>query len=129
MYSRWKYAILTLVSFVICVIIVKSFGSHLFIRGFVGDVVIVWLLYFLIKSYQDYSPLKLSISVLMLAYSVEVLQYLKLTQFLGLEGNTIANLLLGSVFDWFDILAYTAGAIFVYLLDTKWIRKTDQVEA
>jgi len=41
---------------------------------------------------------------------------------LGLEHNTIAQLKLGSVFDLYDLIAYTIGAALVYIIDTKILR-------
>jgi hypothetical protein len=87
------------------------------IRGFVGDIIIILLLYFLAKAFYDFSPLKLTICILLIAYTTEFLQYLKLTTYLGLENNKAAQIILGAVFDPYDLVAYTFGAVLVYILD------------
>jgi len=114
---RLVYLGLALSCFMACVLIVKLFSSNLFIRGTMGDMVVILLIYFLIKVYKDYQPIKLSIFTLAVAFIIEFLQYLKLAAILGLEGNIIAQLVFGSVFDPHDLLAYTVGALLVYLLD------------
>ena len=58
----------------------------------------------------------------MVAFATEFLQYLKLTTFFGLENNKMAQLILGSVFDPYDLLAYTIGAVIVYFVDTRLIK-------
>jgi hypothetical protein len=49
------------------------------------------------------------------------MQYLKIIRLLGLDENLAARLIIGSVFDPFDLIAYTIGAIAVYIIDTKLI--------
>ncbi len=116
---RFLYILLTTVSFAICVIIVVFFSQNHIIRGFVGDVVIIFLLYFLAKVFSDASPLKLSFFILLSAFIVELMQYFRIIEILGLEQSKIAQIVIGSVFDPLDLLAYMAGAILVYFLDDR----------
>jgi hypothetical protein len=51
------------------------------------------------------------------AYLVEFLQYLDLIQKLGLQHSKIANLVLGNLFEWIDLLAYTMGIAIVLLIE------------
>ncbi len=118
MKRKFVYIGLSVVSFVLCVLIVKVYGGNPLIRGFVGDIVVIWLLYFLLQSFYDFSPRNLTIALLGIAYVTECLQYFNLTTVLGLEHSKLADLILGSVFDVYDLLAYTVGAITVYLTDT-----------
>jgi len=119
---RMFYLGLSLLCFMACVLIVKLFSSNLFIRGTVGDMVVILLIYFLIKVYKDFQPIKLSIFTLAVAFIIEFLQYLKLAAILGLEGNMIAQLVFGSVFDPHDLAAYTVGALLSYIMDVYIIR-------
>jgi hypothetical protein len=41
---------------------------------------------------------------------VETAQYFKLVYVLGLGGSKLARLVIGSSFEWIDMLMYTAGA-------------------
>jgi len=97
------------------------FANNQFIRGFVGDIIIILLLYFFIKNFYDFYPAKLTIFILLLAFTTEFLQYLNLISISGLKGNIFAELIIGSVFDPLDLIAYTIGAIMVYVFDTKLI--------
>ncbi|KNY30034.1 DUF2809 domain-containing protein [Pseudobacteroides cellulosolvens] len=122
MKKRLMYFTLSILCFLSCIIIVKLFDDNLFIRGFTGDIIVILLIYFLVKAIYDVKPSHLAILVLGLGFITEFLQYAKLIRLLGLEQNTIAKLIIGSVFDPFDLIAYTLGAITVYIIDTKLIR-------
>lgn len=97
------------------------FNDNLFIRGFTGDIIVILLIYFLIKAFFNFKPLNLAVFTLCLAYLTEFMQFLRLIKLLGLNHNVLARLVIGSVFDPFDLLAYTIGAILVYIIDTKLI--------
>jgi hypothetical protein len=119
---RLIYGSLSILCFIACFLIVSLFNDNHFIRGFVGDIIVILLVYFLIKIFYNFPALKLTIFILGVAFSTELLQYFRLTTFLGLEHNTIAKLILGSVFDPYDLLAYTLGAVMVYNIDTRLIK-------
>lgn len=107
--------------FVICYIIVIGFSDSPIIRGFLGDIVVIFLIYFFIKGFYPFKPIKLTVFTILLAYATEFMQYLNVIKFLGLEHNAMAQLVLGAVFDPLDLLAYTIGGILVYVIDTKFI--------
>ena len=123
MKRRLVYLSLTIICFIACILIVKLFKNNPFIRGFIGDTIVILLLYFLIKIFHDFNALKLAIFTLFVAFATEFLQYLKLTTLLGLEHNKMTRLILGSVFDPYDLLAYSIGAILVYRIDTRLVRE------
>lgn len=120
--SRLVYFSLSILCFTACILIVKLFNDNQFIRGFIGDIIVISLIYFLIKSFHAFHAKKLAVFTLVIAYITEFLQYLELTTFLGFEHNTVVQLILGSVFDPYDLIAYTIGAILVYIIDTKILR-------
>ncbi len=123
MKKRLIYLCLSILCFAACALIVIFLNDNRFIRGFVGDIIVISLIYFLIKAFYDFNSLKLVAFTLALAYITEFSQYLRLAYFLGLEHNTIARIVIGSVFDPYDLIAYTIGAFLVYFIDTKLIRK------
>lgn len=121
--KRVVYFSLSILCFIACILIVKLFNDNQVIRGFIGDIIVILLIYFLIKSFHDFHAIKLAVFTLVIAYITEFLQYLELATFFGLEHNTMVRLILGSVFDPYDLMAYTIGAILVYIIDTKILRK------
>jgi len=89
------------------------------IRPYVGDLLVVILLYCLLKSFVNISVLKAAIFVLLFSYIVEFLQYLNLIKYLGLQKSRLANIILGNYFEWIDLLAYTFGIAIVVLVEKR----------
>lgn len=116
MSNKIKYLIATILLFILCIFIVILFSKQPFIRGFVGDVVIVMLLFCFFKIFKNFDSLRLSIGVTLFAYFIEFTQYIKIIPLLGLKENYFTKIVFGSVFDPMDLLAYTIGGIAIYLL-------------
>lgn len=111
------YSLSAMISFIICVLIVVIFDDHYMIRGFVGDVVVITLVYSTVKIFMDVKAIALCVYVLLFAYILEVLQYFRLIEWIGLEDNSMAKIIIGSTFDPMDLLAYTLGFLFTYILE------------
>jgi hypothetical protein len=123
MRKNYPYIILSIILFILCVLIVILFSSHQFIRGFLGDAVIVMLLYTFLKSWRDINAFWLSVWVTIFAYVIEITQYFKIIRMLGFEENFFTRIVFGSVFDPLDLLAYTIGGVSIYILDTRVISR------
>src|SRR5690606_24752028 len=87
------------------------------IRPYIGDVLVVILLYYLVKSFFDLAHVKTAIAVLLFAYCIETLQYFNIVGLLGLSHSKIANIIIGTHFSWIDILAYTLGIIIILVVE------------
>jgi len=111
------YFILAVLLFLIEVAI-ALFVRDRFVRPYVGDVLVVILIYCFVCSFVNI-PLWLgAIGVLLFAYTVELLQYFNFVQILGLQDSRLANVVLGNSFAWMDIVAYTVGIIIVVWVET-----------
>ncbi|NME72399.1 ribosomal maturation YjgA family protein [Flammeovirga aprica] len=97
--------------------IVLFLSNQHFIRGFLGDVIVIGLIYSVLKIFLDTRPSKLIVYVLLFAYAVEFLQYLNLVEMLGLKDYKLARIVIGTTFDFKDLLAYTIGALLVFLIE------------
>ncbi|HEX5337594.1 MAG TPA: DUF2809 domain-containing protein [Gallionella sp.] len=117
MKNKLVYASGALICLALCVVIAKFLGGYPFVRGFVGDAIVVCLIYFAVKAVADVGAGRLAWAVMFFAYGVEALQYLDLLGLTGLQGNALARVVLGSVFDPLDLAAYSLGAIVAYWCD------------
>jgi hypothetical protein len=81
-----------------------------FIRPFVGDVLVVILIYCLVKSFSKVRANVAIAAVFIFACLVEGLQYLNIVDMLGIRQYKLLVIILGSSFDWGDILAYASGS-------------------
>lgn len=82
-----------------------------FIRYTIGDLLVVLLIYAVVRVVlpDRPKPLWLALGVLLFAFCVELSQYFGLIGLLGLGGERLAHLTIGSTFDWGDMVAYTVG--------------------
>jgi len=103
-----KYFLLFIFIFFVEVLIAKFLHDQ-FIRPFVGDVLVVVLIYCFFKSFLNINSKTIAIGVLIFACCIEFLQLFHLVKLLHLEHNKIMRIAIGSVFDLKDILAYCIG--------------------
>jgi ABC-type Fe3+-siderophore transport system permease subunit len=113
-----KYFYFTLVLFLI-EICIAVFINDSFIRPFIGDVLVVILIYCFVRAFWNIQPFIIALSVLAFSYIIEILQYFNFVNKLGLQNNQILAIALGSTFDWKDIIAYTIGIIVVLWLENR----------
>jgi hypothetical protein len=111
-----KYFLLAIIFF-ITEVFIALFVRDGFIRPYVGDYLVVMLIYCAVKTFVKAAPLKTAAGVLIFSYVIEVLQYLDIVERLGLSGNAIAKTVIGYGFEWWDILAYTLGVITILIME------------
>ena len=90
-------------------IVIGAFIHDRLIRPYVGDILVVVLLYAFVRIVLPQGIRFLSLYVLLFAFLVEILQYFHLGKLLGLEQNRLAMTILGSTFDVKDLLCYLTG--------------------
>ncbi|HEX2532803.1 MAG TPA: DUF2809 domain-containing protein [Chitinophagaceae bacterium] len=88
-----------------------------FVRPYVGDYLVVIFLYCFIRAFLRASVIPVALFVLATAFVVEILQYFHFIEVIGLQHSTLAHLVLGSGFEWIDLLAYTLGVGTVLLME------------
>jgi hypothetical protein len=114
--TKYLYCTLTLFLIEACIAV---FINDSFIRPFIGDVLVVILIYCFVRTFWNIRPFIVASSVLAFSYTIEFLQYFDFVKKLGLQNNKILAIALGSTFDWKDIIAYTIGIIIVIWLENK----------
>ena len=99
-------------------IAIAVFHFHDFVRGFIGDVLVIPLLYCFFRIVTNAAAKTVLLSVLGLAVGIELLQLFSIAEVLKIE-NTIIKTMLGSTFDWMDLVAYLFGILPVICIE-KW---------
>lgn len=105
-----RYFLLALLFFIIEVLIALYVKDN-FVRPYVGDYLVVMLIYCAVRTFIKANPVKVAVGVLLFAYLIETLQYFRIVDRLGLAGNTLAKTVIGYGFEWADMLAYTLGVV------------------
>ncbi|MBW4507106.1 MAG: DUF2809 domain-containing protein [Scytonematopsis contorta HA4267-MV1] len=113
-----KYFYLTILLFLIEVCI-AVFVNDNFIRPFIGDVLVVILIYCFVRAFWNINSSIVALSVFAFSCTIEVLQYFNFVNHLGLQKNKILAVALGSTFDWKDIIAYAIGMVTILWLENR----------
>ena len=111
-----KYFFLSFSLFLIEILIALYLNDRI-IRPYIGDVLVVIMIYCCFKTFHNGSVTITGLSVLLFAYIVETLQYFKLINYLGLQNSRLANIILGNSFEWIDMMAYTVGIAIVLCVE------------
>lgn len=111
-----KYFLFTIILFIIEVLI-ALFVRDRFIRPYGGDFLVVILIYCFLRTFINQSPLRLAIFTLIFSFVVEIAQYFNIVELLGLKGNRLAEIVIGTGYSNHDLVAYTLGVLVCYLLD------------
>lgn len=92
-------------------VIIALFFDDAIIRPLVGDLLVVVLLFYLVKAFIDWPDIGVAIGVCLFAWGIEFAQALQLVERLGLGDVALARTVIGTTFDWRDLVAYTIGAV------------------
>ena len=85
-----------------------------FIRNHFGDILVVMFICCAVRSVLRNEMKFLWLWVFVFAAAVEIGQYFNLVTVLGLEGNVLAETVIGTTFDPWDILMYFIGCLLMY---------------
>jgi hypothetical protein len=111
-----NYFALTILLFFIEVYI-ALFVNDNFIRPYIGDVLVVILLYCAVKSVFNLPVMATALAVLLFSFGIEFLQYANFIEKIGLKTNTLARTVLGHSYSVADLMAYTIGVIVVITVE------------
>lgn len=116
---RILYAVATLL-LLLTEVFIALYVHDDFIRPYVGDVLVVIVIYTFIRMIIPAKCRLLPLYIFIFAAGVELLQLAKIVEILGVEDNTFLKTLIGSVFDVKDIVCYAVGCVILGVYE--WIR-------
>ena len=127
MKARLPYIIgfIVLVGIEVCI---GVFYFNHFIRSYIGDVIVVWVLYCLFRSFipRKFSSYGVALGILAFSFAVEFLQKAHIADVLGVE-NPFLRTLIGTSFAVEDLWSYAAGTA-VTLIEIYIFRKLKKEE-
>lgn len=103
-------------------IYIGVFVRDCFVRPYVGDFLVVVLLYFLVRIFCLRRPYYLSVWILLFSVLVEFTQIIPLADLFGIQ-NKLIRVLMGTSFSWYDVLAYILGSVINFLWDLRMMEK------
>jgi len=119
---NYKFLAAATVLFIAMVIIAIFFQGG-FIRYHFGDVLVVVFIVCAIRSIMRHRMKWLCLAVFAFATLVEIGQYFDLVGLFGLAGNVLAETIIGTTFDPWDIVMYAVGCLVMYVLEITTIYK------
>lgn len=97
-------------------ILIALFVHGGFVRFYLGDVIVVWVVYCFVKIFLVKANNYLTaVGVMIFAFVVEFLQYINIVDILGLGNITFFRVLIGTSFSVIDLVCYSAGTAFILL--------------
>ncbi|MGI9651068.1 DUF2809 domain-containing protein [Chryseobacterium sp. RLHN22] len=110
-----KYLLLTILIFLIEVLIATVLKDIFFIRAYLGDVIVVMLIFTFMKSFFVLNNTKLILGILTFSCLVEFAQFFKIADKLGFREGSLMYIVIGNSFSWIDILCYAVGRLVLYV--------------
>lgn len=110
-----KYLLLTIFIFLVEVLIATKLEHIFFVRAYLGDVIVVMLLYTFVKTFVKMNDQKLILGILVFSFLVEFAQYFNIAEKLGFRPGSLMYIVIGNSFSWIDILCYAVGCLLLYL--------------
>ena len=116
---RWLYSLLFLL-FLGIEVVIALFVHDDFIRPFVGDALVPLVIYPFLRIFIPQKMRLLPLWIFLFCFLVEGMQYFDILTLLHLNDNAFLRILLGTSFDWRDVLCYAAGCLL--LAGWEWLR-------
>lgn len=114
----YKSLLIAIFIFIVEVLIATKLKNIFFVRAYLGDVIVVMLMYYFIKAFFDFNSTKLIVGIFIFSCLMEFAQYFHFGELMGFKDNRIVMIMLGNSFSWLDILCYFAGCVILFLITT-----------
>lgn len=92
-------------------VLIALFVHDSFVRPYLGDVIVVVVVYCFVRIWIPEHFRLMPLWVFLFAVFVEVLQYVRIVEILGVQDNAFLRTVIGTSFSWGDILCYTVGCL------------------
>jgi len=120
---HYQYFLATVFIFLLEVLIATAFKDIFLIRAYLGDVIVVVLIYTFIRSFFSIqNDVKLIFGILIFSFLVEFAQYFNIAEKLGFRPGSIMYIIVGNSFSWIDMLCYAVGG-FILMIFVKFTEK------
>jgi len=109
-----KYFLLTLIIFLVEVLIATVLKDQFFIRAYLGDVIVVMLMFTFVKTFLVVNNTKLIPGIFAFSCLVEFAQFFNIAEKSGFQPGSLMYIVIGNSFSWIDILCYAAGCLILF---------------
>lgn len=96
-------------------IYIGIFVKDKIIRPYIGDILVIPLIYSFLNIFFKNNYKKYITAIVIFAIFIEILQFYNLVKMLGIN-NKVLKIVIGSTFDFKDIICYVLGGIISYVI-------------
>ncbi|HBY21542.1 MAG: hypothetical protein A2Y24_06110 [Clostridiales bacterium GWE2_32_10] len=100
---------------VVVEVMIALFVHDTIIRPYIGDVLIVFLMYSFIRGIVEKQIKLLPLYLFIFSTLVELAQYFQIVKMLNLQENKLFSIIIGARFDIKDILCYLVASIVLFV--------------
>jgi len=125
MFTYKKHYFLVSLLLLLIEICIALFVTQPFIRGFLGDVLVVLLLYTLLRSFIRITIKVACTIVLLFSFGIEILQLFNIAERWNITSPILITIT-GNTFDILDLVAYTVGVLLIAVFEYKFFKKWKQ---
>jgi hypothetical protein len=117
-HKRLRITYLVAFLLILCTeIFIGAFVRDNFVRPYLGDVLVVVLIYCAVRVVFPKGVKLLPIYVFAFALIVEVLQLIRIVDLLGIPRDSIVAIMVGTSFSFIDIICYALGCGITYITE------------
>lgn len=117
LHKQSKWYLLITICLLLIEIAIALFVKDKIIRPYIGDLLVVILIYAFVKIWISNREILVAICVFVFACFIELLQYFHIVEVLGLDDNKVATVIIGSKFNTLDVVMYLMGTVVVILTE------------
>lgn len=118
---RIAYLALAILVFLIELAIATGHISGPFVRGNLGDLLVIVLLYLCLRALSGLSPVAAAVTATAIGFGVEALQYVHIADILGFRKGSALYVVVGNTFSLSDLLMYLLGGTFALFADRRFL--------
>lgn len=119
---HFGYLFLAMLLFLLEIAIAKYTTG--WIRNYIGDILVVILIYSAIMSITHFNKKTVVLFTLVFAFVIEFSQYFKLAEHLGFEQGSVAYIILGNTFSVADLVCYIVGCLVILLIEGRLLKNS-----
>ena len=119
---HFGYFYLAILLLLVEIAIAKYMGG--WVRHYIGDVLVVILIYSGLMSIINFNKKTVILFTLIFAFAIEFSQYFKLADRLGFEQGSVAYIVLGNTFSVADLVCYAIGCLLILLVENSYLNSS-----
>src|SRR5512133_106319 len=125
---KFKISIQYLITFIVLFVVetlIALYVKDRIVRPYIGDILVVILVYAFVKMIISGKIRFIALYVFLFAVFVETAQFFNITALLHLSSNEAASTIIGTSFDWLDIVCYGIGCSVIGVWERLWAGRVE----